>query len=235
MTLPVAILAGGLANRLRPATETIPKALLEVAGRPFLFHQLEWLRKEGARSVVLCVAYLGEQIQAVVGEGQQFGLAVEYSYDGDRLLGTGGALQKALGKLGKVFFVMYGDSYLTCSLQDVERAYFVAGQPALMTVFRNDGRWDTSNVLFQEGQILRHDKKSPSPKMQYIDYGLNVMSASVFAAWEQRDAFDLGNVLTALSERSELAGYEVKERFYEIGSHQGLKDAHDFLSRRSEK
>ena len=235
MTLPVAILAGGLANRLRPVTETIPKALLEVAGRPFLFHQLEWLRKEGARSVVLCVGYLGEQIQAVVGEGQQFGLAVEYSYDGDRLLGTGGALRKALNKLGKFFFVMYGDSYLTCSLQDVERAYFAAGEPGLMTVFRNDGRWDTSNVLFQDGQILRHDKKSPSPKMRHIDYGLNVLSASVFAAWEHRDAFDLRDVLTGLSERGELAGYEVKERFYEIGSQQGLRDAQDFLSRRAEK
>ena len=184
---------------------------------------------------MLCVGYLGEQIQAVVGEGRQFGLAVEYSYDGDRLLGTGGALRKALNKLGKFFFVMYGDSYLTCSLQDVERAYFAAGEPALMTVFRNDGRWDRSNVLFQDGQILRHDKRKPSPQMQHIDYGLNVLSAGVFAAWEQRDAFDLGDALTGLSERGELAGYEVKERFYEIGSQQGLRDAQDFLSRRAEK
>jgi N-acetyl-alpha-D-muramate 1-phosphate uridylyltransferase len=162
-------------------------------------------------------------------------LAVDYSHDGDRLLGTGGALQNALDRLGKVFFVMYGDSYLTCSLQDVERAYFAAGEPALMTVFRNDGRWDTSNVLFQDGRILRHDKRKPSPQMQHIDYGLNVLSPTVFAAWEQLDAFDLGDLLAGLSERGELAGYEVKERFYEIGSLQGLKDTQEFLSRRVEK
>jgi NDP-sugar pyrophosphorylase family protein len=209
--------------------------LVEVAGQPFLVHQLRWLREQGAGGVVLCVGYLGEQIQAVVREGREFGLTVDYSYDGDRLLGTGGALRKALSKLGDAFFVLYGDSYLTCTLRDVERAYFAASKPALMTVFRNVGEWDKSNVLFQDGQILRHDKKSPSPKMQHIDYGLNVLSASVFAAWTDGDTFDLSDVLARLSERGELAGYEVKDRFYEIGSHQGLKDTQDFLLRRAEK
>ncbi|TAK86092.1 MAG: nucleotidyl transferase [Betaproteobacteria bacterium] len=230
--LPVAILAGGVASRLRPVTEKIPKALVEVAGKPFVFHQLEWLRGEGARKVVLCVGYLGDQIREVVGHGQQFGLAVDYSFDGEPLLGTGGALRKAMHKLGKDFFVLFGDSYLTCSLQDVERAYFKAGRSALMTVFKNDGKWDRSNVIFRDGRILRYDKKKSSSEMQYIDYGLNVLPASVLLAPELPDAFDLGDVLTGLSERGELAGYEVNQRFYEIGSHDGLKETDEFFSRR---
>lgn len=230
MTLPVAILAGGLATRLRPITETMPKALVDVAGRPFVFHQLEWLQKQGIREVVLCVGYRGEQIQQVVGKGRQFGLAVDYSLDGERLLGTGGALRKAMSKLGKAFFVLHGDSYLTCSLNDVERTYFASGQPALMTVFRNEGHWDRSNVLFQGNRILRYDKKNPLPQMQHIDYGLSALSASVLAPWRADDAFDLANALTALSEQGQLAGYEVKDRFYEVGTHEGLRDMREFLS-----
>ncbi len=235
MTLPVAILAGGVATRLRPLTEKIPKALVEVAGKPFVFHQLEWLRDEGAHKVVLCLGYRGEQIRELIGQGLQFGLTVDYSFDGDRLLGTGGALRKAIRKLGKEFFVVYGDSYLTCSLQNVERAYFEAGQSALMTVFKNDGKWDRSNVIFKDGRILRYDKKTSSSEMQYIDYGLNVLSASVLAASELPETFDLGDVLTSLSERGELAGYEVNKRFYEIGSHDGLKETDDFFSRRGKR
>jgi NDP-sugar pyrophosphorylase family protein len=229
MSLPVAILAGGVATRLRPITETIPKSLVEVAGRPFVFHQLQWLRKEGVERVVLCIGYLGEKIRAALGDGAALGLAIEYSWDGDRLLGTGGALRKAASKLGDQFFVLYGDSYLRCSLARVELAFRTSGKPALMTVLKNDGRWDRSNVDFGKGGRVSYDKRNPVPGMSHIDYGLSVIRADALARYGEDEVFDLADVLAALSARNELAGFEVTDRFYEIGSPAGLKETEEFL------
>ncbi len=230
--LPVAILVGGLATRLRPITETIPKSMVEVAGKPFLFHQLEWLRREGVGRVVLCVGHLGEKICAAVCDGVTWGLSVKYSFDGDRLLGTGGALKKALPKLGEAFFVLYGDSYLCCSFDEVENAFRAAAKPALMTVLENHGRWDRSNVLFKDNRLSYYDKRHPAPEMRHIDYGLSVLSANAFASYGGEEAFDFSDLLAALSLRGELAGYEVKNRFYEIGSLEGLKETEKFLSQK---
>src|SRR6187431_438884 len=132
--LSVAILAGGLATRLRPITETIPKALVEVAGVPFIARQLDYLRAQGIPRAVLCVSYRGEQIEAAIGDGRDFGLEVRYSYDGPKLLGTGGALKRALPLLGERFFILYGDSFLPVDFGAVEAAFRASGKPALMTV-----------------------------------------------------------------------------------------------------
>jgi len=227
--LPVAILAGGLATRLRPITETIPKALVDVAGKPFIVRQLDFLHTQGVRDVVLCVGYLGGMIQDVVGTGQRFGLQVRYSFDGSALLGTGGALRKALPMLGDVFFVLYGDSYLPVDFSTVQDAYVRNGQPALMTVLKNRGRWDKSNVLFADGRLFEYNKRSPLREMAHIDYGLGLVSASVFVAYPDDGPFDLADVYHDLSVKGQLAGLEVHQRFYEIGSHSGLKEAEEYF------
>lgn len=229
--LPVAILAGGLAKRLRPITETIPKALVEVAGRPFIEWQLDYLYRQDIKHVVLCLGYLGEQIEALIGDGTRFGLRIDYSYDGDQLLGTGGALRKALPMLGGVFFVYYGDSYLPIRFIDVEDSFRTQGRPALMTVLKNGGRWDRSNVLFSDGKLLEYNKHAPSNNMDYIDYGLGVLSAELLLSFPDKQPFDLADVYQCLSLEGRLAGYEVFERFYEIGSFGGLKETEEFLTR----
>lgn len=229
--LPVAVLAGGLASRLRPLTDRTPKSLLSVAGRPFIFHQLELLRGQGVEHVVLCLAHMGEQIRAAVDGALAPGLSVSYSFDGPQLLGTGGALRAALPLLGEEFFVLNGDSYLSCSLQRIQAAYYAARHPALMTVMRNDNRWDRSNVLFHAGRLLAYDKRAPQPQMTHIDFGLSVLSRPVFDPYVRVPVLDLADILHDLSLRGELAAFEVSERFYEIGSVQGLKDTEDFLSR----
>ncbi len=229
--LPVAILAGGIATRLRPITESIPKSLVEVAGRPFVELQLEWLRKEGVTRVVLCVGHLGESIEKVVREGGRFNLKVAYSYDGDKLLGTGGALRRALPLLGEAFFVLYGDSFLTCRFASVEAAFLAAGKPALMTVFENEGRWDRSNVIFHEGKIVLHDKKNLSSEMRHIDYGLGVLTPTALGRYPEGQPLDLSTVYADLLNRGELAGFEIRERFYEIGSINGLKETEEFFRR----
>jgi NDP-sugar pyrophosphorylase family protein len=231
MLLPVAILSGGFATRLRPLTERVPKALLQVAGKPFVAWQLEYLRSQGAKRVVLCVGYLGEQIEAVVGDGSTYGLEVSYSWDGPTLMGTGGALRQAVPLLGDRFFVFYGDSYLPVDFRAVERSFLQGRKPALMTVLQNHDRWDKSNVLFRQGCIVEYNKHSPGPEMLHIDYGLGILSAPVLLERKAGVPFDLAEVYHSLSVAGKLAGFEVFDRFYEIGSQAGLQETEAFLAR----
>jgi NDP-sugar pyrophosphorylase family protein len=227
--LPVALLAGGLATRLRPITEKIPKALVTVAGEPFLAHQLRLLRAQGLSRVVLCVGHLGEMIQEQFGDGAEWGIQLEYSFDGPALLGTGGALVRALPLLGEAFLVLYGDSYLPIDYQAVIRAFLDSGEPGLMTVFHNQGQWDTSNVVFADGIIHCYDKKALTATMQHIDYGLGILRAEALAPYPRDKAFDLADVYRDLSRAGRLAGYEVANRFYEIGSPKGLAELDGLL------
>jgi NDP-sugar pyrophosphorylase family protein len=232
-SLPVAILAGGLATRLRPITETIPKSLVPVAGEPFLAHQLRLLRARGVTRVVLCVGHFGEMVEREFSHDLTWGIDLSFSFDGPKLLGTGGALRQALPLLGDAFFVLYGDSYLPIDLAPVADAWRASGQLGLMTVFRNEGAWDTSNVQFEEGRILRYDKRERSPQMQHIDYGLGVFSAEAFESHPAGAAFDLADVQRDLLARGQLAGHEVFQRFYEIGSHSGRAELESFLLKKS--
>lgn len=226
---PVAILMGGLATRLRPVTLTIPKALVEVAGRPFAHRQLEYLRGQGITRAVLCTGYLGEQIEASVGDGSRFGLRVDYSPDGPALLGTGGALKRALPLLGPEFFVLYGDSFLPIAFAPVLAAFRASGKPALMTVLKNADHWDKSNAHYENGVVTVYDKAAPTPAMRHIDYGLSLLSAGVLASVPEGAAVDLAQVYNALSLGGQLAGFEVTERFYEIGSHEGLRETAEYF------
>src|SRR5688572_8190143 len=105
------ILAGGLGTRMRPATEVIPKALIPVAGRPFVDWQLEWLASEGVQRAIFSVGYKGEQLRDHVGDGARFGLRVTWVDEGAHLRGTAGALRLAFdeGALPQSYLVIYGD------------------------------------------------------------------------------------------------------------------------------
>jgi len=226
----VAILAGGLATRLLPITERIPKVLLPVAGKPFLAHQLALLRQQGITRAVLCLGHLGEMVSRDFGDGSAHGVKLEYSFDGPALLGTGGALKRALPLLGEKFFALYGDSYLPIDFQPIAHFFERSGKLGLMTVFQNEGRYDTSNVVFGDGEIKVYNKKNKVPEMRHIDYGLSLFKSSAFDEWPAEKPFDLADVMQRLVACKQLAGYEVKERFYEIGSHAGLAELERLLT-----
>lgn len=226
--IPVAILAGGLATRLRPITEKIPKSLVPVAGRPFLAHQLELLRARGICRAVLCLGFLGEMIQREFG-AEACGIKLDYSFDGEKLLGTGGAIKRALPKLGPEFFILYGDSYLPIEYAPVAESFHRSGKLGLMTVYRNDGKYDSSNVIFRNGEIVVYDKTAKLPEMRHIDYGLSLFQARVFDAYAADQVFDLAAVMGRLVREKQLAGYEVPERFYEMGSPAGLEELEKLL------
>jgi len=229
--LPVAILAGGMARRLGRLAEATAKALVDVNGEPFIAHQLRLLRASGIGRVVVCAGHLGEQVQEFVGDGGRFGVEAEFSFDGGRPLGTAGAIRKALGLLGRSFFVVYGDSYLSCDYGAVQTAFEKSGKWALMTVFRNEGRWDRSNVRFEGGRVLACDKQNPMSQMHHIDYGLGVFHAAAFALVPSGEFYDLTTLYQDLLLQDQLAAYEIAERFYEIGSLAGLEETRRYLRR----
>lgn len=222
--VPVAILAGGLATRLGSLAAQRPKALIPVAGRPFIDHQLELLRRRGVRRVVLCVGHLGEQIADHVGDGQRHGLSVAYSFDGPRLLGTGGALRRAASLLGPLCWVLYGDAYLDFDYAAALASFERRPEPAMMTVYRNRGRWDRSNVVVDGDLVVCYDKRTPGPAMEYIDYGANLLRADAIERIPQDEPSDLGDLFHDLARQRALAAFEVHHRFYEVGSPAGIRE-----------
>jgi len=234
MTIPVAILAGGLAKRLKKNTFNKPKALIDIAGKPFISRQLSYLSNQNIKNIVICTAHLGNQIKNYVGDGSKYNLKVSYSDDGDKLLGTGGSLKKASRILGENFFILYGDSFLPINFSLVEKAYFRQKKPALMTVFKNNDHGDKSNVYFKNKCVL-YNKKNPQKNMNYIDYGLNVVKRTIFYNFPSNKMFDLSDVFEDLSKKNLLAGLEIYERFYEIGSINGLNDTIDFFKKMGNK
>ena len=222
------ILAGGLGTRMWPRARTVPKTLLPVAGRPFAHWQLDWLATSGVTSVVYAIGHLGEQVRAFVGDGSSWGLRVAYADEGERLRGTAGALRLALdeGLLDDRFLVLYGDSWLQVEPGAVLDAQARSGLPALMTVFANDGRWDSSNAVVSGDRVTTYDKAvDPRPaEMRWIDYGLSALSRSVVEGLVADEPADLAPVFTELARTGRLAAYEVHDRFYEIGSPDGLAE-----------
>ena len=230
-SVPVAILAGGRATRLGALTETVPKAMVDVAGKPFIDHQLALLRRHGLGRAVLCLGYLGEQVEAHLGDGTRLGIALSYSFDGPSPLGTGGALRRALPLLGETCFVIYGDAYLDIDYGAMLTKFVAGGDLGLMAVLRNDGRWDRSNVLFRDGRLIRHDKDAPTADMRHIDYGVSLLRRTAIERIPPDRPSDLSALYRDLAACGMMGGYEVERRFYEIGSAAGLEETRALLAR----
>jgi NDP-sugar pyrophosphorylase family protein len=226
------ILAGGLGTRMRPLTEICPKTLLPVRGRPFAHHQLHWLAAQGVSEAVYCIGHRGDLIRRYWAMEASPVRSIRWVDEGDRLRGTGGALRLACqqGVLDESFLVIYGDSFLPVRFAPVWQAFQSSGLPALMTVLRNDGRWDPSNAVYDAGLVVLYDK-NPTPEMRYIDYGLLAFRRELFEGVTP-EVFDLAALLHQLSLCGRLAGYEVTERFYEVGSVAGLEDLERYLADR---
>jgi NDP-sugar pyrophosphorylase family protein len=235
VTLQCVVLAGGLGTRMRPLTERMPKALIPVLGKPFCDWQLAHLASQRIERVLYSVGYRGDMLRDHVGDGSRFGLEVSWVDDGKRPLGTAGALRRALDSqlLDGAFFVLYGDSYLPITMADVEQVWRGSNLPALMTVLRNEGRWDKSNAIYANGKVVLYDKSRPNTRraeMAWIDYGLSVLTSDVIAGRVPSGAVvDMADILRDLSVEGLLAGYETSQRFYEAGSPQGLRDLEEYL------
>ena len=231
MMFPVVILSGGLGTRIKSKTKNHPKALLDIEGKPFIVRQLEYLSLQNIKKVIICAGYLGDQIQKVIGNGDAYNINVEYSFDGEVLLGTGGSIKKALNKLDENFFILYGDSYLPISFKKVQDFFLKRNTSALMTIYKNESKFDKSNVYFKNKTII-YNKDNPTAEMKYIDYGLNLVNKKIFKKFMNNDIFDLSEVFTYLSENSMLNVMEIYDRFYEVGSEKGLINTIDYFKKK---
>jgi NDP-sugar pyrophosphorylase family protein len=222
--LQCVILAGGVASRLGARAGDLPKTLVPVGGRPFADHQLTWLAQQGVTEVVYCIGHRGDQVRSYVGDGSRWGLSIAYVDEGSDLRGTGGAIRLAHdeGALADTFAILYGDSYLGVELKPVEAAFRAAGLPALMTVLRNDSRWDRSNAEFNGKLVTRYSKDEDG--FNWIDYGLSILARDVVMRVPHERPSDLADLYSELSDKQLLAGFAVSERFYEIGSPHGLAE-----------
>lgn len=225
---PIVILAGGLATRLGSLSKTTPKSLILVNEEPFIAHQLRLLKNQGFERIILCIGYLGNLIQDYVKDGEQFGLSVIYSDDGKKLLGTAGALYKASSLLDENFFVLYGDSYLKIDYKQVQQFFEQQSKPALMTIFKNNDSGDRSNIEFSNNRIIKYDKKNKTLNMTHIDYGLSLFKKNIFASNVIFN--DLSELFQKLLAENRLANYEIFQRFYEIGSVNGLKRFQHYIT-----
>jgi len=235
---PIVILAGGLATRLRPITEKIPKSLIEINGQPFIYHQLELLEQKGFKIIYFCLGYLGELVEEGVRESEYFKrLTILFFYDGEILLGTGGTVRKIIRELPNYFFITYGDSYLDIDFLSIQKAFELkkSNFNSLMTVYKNSNLFDTSNVIFENGIIELYSKTKNDSRMAYIDYGVGIMSNKSIDEYDKKSIFDLGEIYENLTLKNQLFGYEVFQRFYEIGSFQGIKDLSNYLKLKHKK
>lgn len=236
MIMPsIAVLAGGPASRLYPVAKDTPKAMLEVAGKPFIAHQLNLFKRNNIPKVVICSGYLGKQIEDYVKDGRDFGLEIKFSFDGEKLLGTAGAIKKALPLLGDIFFVIYGDSYLETDFKPVYEYFISHDKMGLMAIFKNESRWDKSNIIYSNGEIIKYDKKNTSSEMKYIDYGLPIFRKEAFMKINDNQVFDLVDLCRDLIDSGQMLSYEVYERFFEIGSFQGLEETRRYLEARKQE
>jgi MurNAc alpha-1-phosphate uridylyltransferase len=227
--LPIAILVGGYATRLGSLTATTPKCMLPINGKPFVYWQIQLLKRAGFEDFVFCVSHLSDEIQSYVQDGSRFGIEVTYSLDGETQLGTGGAIVKASPLLGSDFAVIYGDSYLPIDYSSVELAFKKSSAPAMMSVFKNFGKFDTSNAELLPGGYVNYQKGSNVGRMDYIDYGLLYFKAEVFDTLPPNQTIDLADICTQLSKTGKLMGFEVFDRFYEIGSVKGIEEFSMYL------
>jgi MurNAc alpha-1-phosphate uridylyltransferase len=227
--IPVLILAGGLAKRIHSITKKTPKAMIQICGKPFIDWQLKYLANNGIKKVVLCLGHMGEDIEKYVKSGDRYNLEIQYSYDGSKLLGTGGAIKKALPLLDKYFFVLYGDTFLPIDYSEVYNAFLENKKKPIMTIYKNNNNLDISNVIYENNALIEYNKFLKKPNMKYIDYGLSILNTGIFNNYKKGINFDLSEVMYDLSIKNKLIGYPIDKRFYEIGSYDGIRDTESFL------
>lgn len=230
--MQVAILTGGLATRLGDLTINRPKSMVKVQGKPFLEYQLELLKRGGITNIVLCIGHMGEQIKSQFGEGEKWGINIKYSSE-DKPLGTAGALRKAEALLNDTFFTMYGDSHLFLEFSHIMSYFESQNKLALMTVYKNYDQYDRSNTVVEGNLVRKYSKKEKTEDMVYIDYGANFFRKEALEMIPENQFYSLDNLFPRLIEMDELLAFEVKERFYEIGSPQGLKEFEEYIRGRN--
>ena len=226
------ILAGGLGKRLRPLTETIPKPMVPVRGKPFLEYELLLLKSHGISDFILCVGYLEDRIEGYFGAGEKLGIRIQYSHDGPDLLGPAGALKRSEKLLDQeVFFVTYGDAYLRMDYRRAMECFLDSEKLGMMTVYENKNRYGKSDLVVEDGYVIRYDKKNLVEGMNWINFGVSILRKQALRFIPENKVCDEEEFYGKLIDQRELLAYPVAERFYEIGNPGSLREFEQFISK----
>lgn len=225
------ILCGGLATRLGDLSKNSPKSMIKINNKPFLEYQIEILKKNSIKDIVLCVGYLAEKIKSYFGNGKKLGVNIRYSYDGDKPLGPIGALKNAEPILDDVFFIMYGDSYLTVDYKKVHRFFMKQDKLGLMVVYKNYDKYDKSNIAIKDDLVVGYGKNNSTDDMIYIDYGTSILCKKALDIVPKDKMYSTGEFFSELIKKRELLCFEAKKRFYHIGTPESLEEFNDFIRR----
>ena len=229
--LQTVILAGGLGTRLGDLTKEVPKSMVPIFGKPFLEYQIELLRAQGISEIILCIGHMSGQIKDYFGDGRRFHISIRYSDEGDRQLGTAGAIKFAEPLLADSFFVLFGDTYLMVDYKAIMSYFLSQNHPALMAVYRNENRFDTSDVIVENQLVTVYDKTHPRPDMVYINAGLSVMRKDAMVLIPPGKSVSVQQFFAEFLDKQQLLAFEVSQRFYEIGSFSGLSDFQSLVDR----
>lgn len=225
-------MAGGLATRLRPLTNDIPKSLILIQGKPFLQYQIELLTRYDIKDIVLCVAYMGKKIEDYFGDGNKFGVKITYSYEKNKLLGTGGALKLVEPYLNENFFLLWGDSYVRLNYKEMHDFHLKNTNDFDVTIaiFYNIRNYDKSNIIYERGRIKKYEKNSKD-EMKYIDAGIMVFNKKILKRIPSGKVFQIEDLFHKLAKEEKLKPFLIKKRYYEIGSLKGLNQFKKFVKR----
>ena len=220
------LLCGGKGTRVSRYTKHVPKCLIDINGKPFLYHQLKFLKKNNIKKVIISSGYLSKKIKDYLKKDIRF-INFKIKEDGKKLLGTGGAVLKSLNFLKKNFFVIYGDSYLRFRLKELKKDKKLP----TMAIFKNYNKYDKSNVEIKKYEFIHYHEKKNRNKCKFIDYGVSYLNKDIFKNYKKNKKFDLSALFQDISKKNMLKGHIVKKRFYEIGSYKGIKDLKKFIKK----
>jgi N-acetyl-alpha-D-muramate 1-phosphate uridylyltransferase len=229
--MQVAVIAGGKGTRLFPLTKDLPKPMVPVNGKPFLEYEINLLKNNGISDFVFCVGYLGRVIQGYFGDGEELGVRIRYSFDGEKPLGVIGALKSAEPLLEESFFMTYADCYLRADYENAMRKFRNSGRLGLMFVYENRDKYGKSDVEVKDGYVVNYDKKNNTPNMTFINYGATALRKKSLDLVPGDQEFGEEEFFGRLIKDRELLAHVVTERFYEIGTKESLKEFQEFISK----
>lgn len=217
------ILAGGMGTRLRPVTYHIPKPMVPIHGKPFLWHQLMLLRENGFKDILLLVGYLGHVIEEYFRDGCDIGMKIRYSYE-DAPLGTAGAIKNADKVITGDFLLLNGDTFLPIDYVAMSAFFLRCGKIGLIAVSSDSSQINTYNMKITESAVVASYDKKNAVGMNCKDAGAGFYKRSVLELIDKYNASSFEeDIYPRLISESGLAAYKTDTKIYDIGTQQGLK------------
>jgi NDP-sugar pyrophosphorylase family protein len=228
--MKILVIAGGLATRMRPIAEDVPKCMVDIKGKPLIHHQLEVFKRQGFDEIIFCVAHLADEVKGYFKDGSSLGLSISYVQDGDTLMGTAGSVKLAEGLIGadEDFIVYYGDTLTTMDLNRFMDYHKKKGAIATIALhpLKRDYKSSSLICLGEDSKVSIFNEKPTTEEFQkyrgekcYVNSGIYALDRRVLGQIPKGERYDFGkHLFPRFIERGmDVRGYVSGEFFREIG------------------